>query len=105
MPCWTIQRNTLDLKVANIDLLEKAIKGLPNFNVHRVGDVLYIYKNGYQQGVIADGKITVNQGFEAMVDDIKQAYGREAVKLAAQKYNFTLRPGLTQNRIKLTRRG
>ena len=90
MPCDSIILNQVDLNLVNRELLIDALKGMKGVrNVQVYSDEIYFNAHGVDYS-IANGKLTCPEGKEGMADTVKQAYSREAVKLAAEQYAFLL---------------
>ena len=93
MPCYTIQVNTLDLKVADLDILRKVVEDLGFTEVyvdHRYeqlsfakGDKEFLFDR-------AAGTLTVPAGYERYADQIRAGYTEEAVQQAADLYGWNL---------------
>jgi hypothetical protein len=88
MPCNTIIKNSVELKVANQAVLKRALEADGWSVVERRG-VIYATKNG-RAIEIGNGKATVVQGNEDLVNKVKVAYSKQVVKIAAAKFGFKL---------------
>jgi hypothetical protein len=103
MPCWTIQTNTLDLKVANKGLLGKALESL-GYKPTMLQDGSLVFMHEGRQVKIMDGKIEVPVGKESIVDKIKAAYSTEVLKYASQKFGWSMTKGKKENTYNISRR-
>lgn len=89
MPCFTVSTIGVVLKVADMDLLEKALRALYGVEVVRMGkDRIRFGRNG--ESFDKD-----NQELRVKTQDeaakIKQAYSAEIVKAQAKKYGWLLK--------------
>ena len=83
MPCYQVQKVSVEFKAAHADLLEKAIQSLGwqyDWNVARTFCRL---GNGIELD-LRSGQATVNQGQQSKLNELKRAYSQQAVKLAAK---------------------
>ncbi len=83
MPCWTATMATVNLKVADLDLLEAAFKEM-NLNPVRQGEVIYFGQRGESFNK-STGELRVRS--EQSVAPIKRAYSRQIVK-KAERYGW-----------------
>lgn len=93
MPCDTIQSSTINLgKIGDRALLLKAIAGL-GYQAHIDGTVIR-FGTRYNGGTIdAEGSVElIGAATRLDVNTIKRAYSTEAVKLAAAKFGWSLKP-------------
>lgn len=88
MPCDTIQTIGVQLKVADMDLLEAALKSLYKFHVWRTGDQIDFGAYGESFNKATHELRVKNEKTAAL---IKQAYSAEIVKAQAKKYNWLLK--------------
>ena len=92
MPCDQIRESTINLgKVSDKGLLMKALGEL-GYRAQLQGD-LVVFGDGYNGGTIyADGRVDL-RGRATVIDanTIKRAYSTEAVKLAAQKFGWSMK--------------
>ena len=100
MPCWTVKTYSIDFNVSDFSLLEKAAKAIG-------GEVSYInaqtktmsFYIGNGNATISNGQITVRQGFEKTIDQLKRAYTKEVLNAASVKFKIPLE---TKNESQLT---
>lgn len=102
MPCDTRREVTVELKVADEKIL---IDGLfaAGFNVNSIAGGLYVNK-GRRRGELKNGKITVLEGDESIVNEIKRAYSGEVVRQSAKRFGWTLNATTEQNVVVAKRR-
>ncbi len=82
MPCYTVSIVNGEFRVAHVDLLEKAAKGL-GYAYGRVGDAITLSSVGSVIKVdLGIGKALAND--QRLVDELKRAYSQQALKLAAK---------------------
>lgn len=102
MPCNTVITNTVELKnVKNHNLLHAALRAkYGEGNVEKLGDSTFRFKTGGYAVVITDGVASSRMGEEALqgvVSQVKQAYARKAVEVAARRFGWTVAKGLDAN--------
>lgn len=91
MPCNQVILNEVEIRVANVDLLARAIGALAEneqlilMRAVRIGTV-----NGLAQEIRRVGVILVPAGQEYLADRIKQEYSRQAIQVSARKFNWRL---------------
>jgi len=99
MPCDSVVLNTVELdKVGDHDLLEKALAG--EFGtVRRNGTTMtFTYqgrtvtiRNGRAESSLSESTL------QQLVGQVKQAYSREAVHMAAKRFGWMIKPGRDKN--------
>lgn len=92
MPCDTIQTSTINLgNIGDRGLLKKALEEM-GYRVTLTSDRIQ-FGNGRNGGVVyADGRVDLQgAATELSVNEIKRAYSVEAVKLASQKFGWSVR--------------
>lgn len=106
MPCDTVQRNSVRLEAANLDILANALRSHPEFGdvVVNGNGVSAYHKPTAQWATIGAGRVSLYAGTEYVADTIKQAYTREAINVVAKKYDWNVEevPG-EANRLRLVR--
>lgn len=105
MPCDSVVLNTVELdKVGDHDLLEKALQG----------EYGAVQRNGTTFSFIADGyRVTIRNGrassemregsLQQVVGKVKQSYSREAVKMAAKRFGWMIKPGKDANHFQVVK--
>lgn len=95
MPCFTVRTMSLQLGVANFDMLEKALRA-SGFQVYKQGTktLSIVAPNGTRATIDGD-EIIVRQGSEQVVNEVKRSYSTYAVKTAAKKYGWVLKQDRT----------
>lgn len=97
MPCDSVILNSVNLELADKDILASAIE---NMGGRMIGNRIMVPNGSFQ---LSGGKLT---GDERTVgetaDKIKQAYSRETVNRAARRYGWQQKQ--VGNKIVLTRR-
>ena len=103
MPCDTVRTVTLDLTVADNEVLLRGLKAA-GFTVYeqRVG-ISARSKSGALI-TIANGKASVEEGDEAVVNEVKRAYSNEAVRTAAKRFGWTTKQDAKTGAVTLSRR-
>jgi hypothetical protein len=91
MPCDSIQTSSIQFKAENTPLLVQALSSLgPYKATYRGGRLVSAVLNGVQIS-FEDGRIIVPRGTEPLIDQIKQAYSRQIVMAAANRFGFQLK--------------
>lgn len=97
MPCWTTTSFTTTFENAkgHEEILAQALRDL-GYNATRVGDVIRFQGNGIS-GVYRNGRFDTQDG-EIDVQQVRDAFGKQAVKAACRKYGwkFVQKGGKTQ---------
>lgn len=89
MPCDAVRNITLDLKVANRDVLKRGLKAA-GWDIYEYGDTLIINK-GRMRAEISGGRIKAEESYAKLVaGEVKQAYATEAVRTAAKQYGWSV---------------
>lgn len=89
MPCDAVREVTLDLEVADQDVLVDGLTAI-GASVSTYGDRIVVAHNG-TYATIQGGKITVNEGREAIANEIKRAYAAEAIRSATKRYGWAVK--------------
>ena len=93
MPCDSIILCQVELKLADKDLLFKALSNLAS-NVVVINDnILHFYYKGVNCA-INNGKLICPQGYESIADDVKRAYSKECLIKATTKFGWQLKPNV-----------
>lgn len=91
MPCNTVTTNTVKLEnVRNHDLLEAALTGAFPGGVVRKGS-RFVFTASGREVTIDSGQAYSTLGtaaLQAVVSQVKQAYARKAVELAARRFGW-----------------
>jgi hypothetical protein len=102
MPCDRIYTTTVNLEVADRDLLVKAIRSLGlQAAMDANGRITFWTANG--TGGIYRDRLTVPEADTDLVNRIKSAYSREVVALASQRFGWVSKQ-VGENTLTLTRR-
>lgn len=91
MPCYTERTVTVDLNVANEQLLVAALKALRytvSGSLTSETGLRFATGGGLLVGTIRNGVVELAESRQFVVNEIKQAYAREAVKQAAKRFNW-----------------
>lgn len=104
MPCNTVTTNTVKLEnVKNHDLLEAALIGAFPGGVVRKGSRFVFTASG--RGVTLDSGQAYSTlspvALQAVVSQVKQAYARKAVELAARRFGWATVKGADANHFQL----
>jgi hypothetical protein len=88
VPCYTVRRTTVDLAVAQPELLAAAFKQILGMRAQSVSVTAGQIRGDHADGLVywADGKLYLPASLDANV--FKRAYAAEAVKAAAKKQNW-----------------
>ena len=87
-PCWTVTTVSLNLEVADLDMLKRAIEQELGVGVAQRGETLSFYYNGAPT-TIAKGQISTYEAqAEGTAKAVKKAYSSQAVKEVAQKFRW-----------------
>jgi len=101
MPCYEVRMISVKFKIGNASLLEQALKSL--------GLMHTVFPNRKlitTEGISLDlesGKAIVLDGYQDRLNQIKQAYSREAVKVAAKKFAWATKTqgsNITVNKVR-----
>lgn len=85
MPCDTVRNVTMSLdNIVSEDVLKRGLEAA-GFTVQEYGSTIVASK-GWREVRISKGRATVRQGDEALVNEVKQAYAKEAWNTAAKKF-------------------
>jgi len=94
MPCYEISLTTVEFKVKNLDLLEKAIADSLGWNYSIIaGSTGVCVINIVGKGItinLKDQTITCSDRQQDLVNRLKQQYSHEVIKQAAKKKRWIL---------------
>lgn len=79
MPCYLVQKVSVEFKAAHRDLLDKALDALGWVRDANVAGTFYRLANGIELDLRA-GKATFNAALQGKVNELKRAYTAQAVK-------------------------
>lgn len=90
MPCYEVNRISVDLNIADKSMLEEVIK--------EMGFTYVINKDGSMTVQTQFGSISIKDGFakfsdqqnQNLLNKIKQKYSRLAIEKVAKKYGFSI---------------
>ena len=89
MPCYTVSTMAVQLKVADMDLLTKALQAL-NLAPYRTTSLPDVVTFGAGESFSkTTGELRIRD--QATASRIKQAYAAEIVKAQAKRYGWTLK--------------
>jgi len=95
MPCDSVRLNTVELdKIADHDMLEKALTARYG-RVQRNGTT-YVFTAYGNRVTIRDGRAESQlstSSLQQLVGEVKQSYSSEAVKMAAKRFGWMIKPG------------
>lgn len=106
MPCDQIRLQSVDFANGNVGVLKAALEAA-GYEVSHDAERNWLWfrdKSGtraYRTGTFRNGTFTVQEGID--VDEIKKEYANEAVKVAAKKFNWSVKE-TAENKFRLTRR-
>ncbi len=103
MPCYTQREVTVELNVADVNLLTAGLKAA-GFTVQTTPRGFYVTNSKGQQAHIRDGKITTQQTSNDIINEVKRAYSGEVVRTAAKRFGWTLSKTNEQNTVVAGRR-
>jgi len=107
MPCNTIRTMQVSIEAMNARAMATALRSLGMADVMVAGSLVRAYDRGTRQTVTVQtgtgGRISLRAGTEALGDDIKQAYAKHMVTVAAKRYGWQVKT-VAQNRLTLSRR-
>jgi hypothetical protein len=86
LPCYQVNTISVELKAADRDLLEQAIKSL-GLSYVRSGSSLRVYTAAGVIAITADAATATEQDLPT-VNRIRQQYSREVVNSAARKFRW-----------------
>lgn len=110
MPCWTVQKSTIELQNPNAKLLRQAlesagfacwVKNETGFSMERFHDRSSV--------TLRDGLVIIAIGgrkakLAALTSEVKRAYSAQVVRAASQRFGWTLKQ-VGANRYQAQRRG
>ena len=106
MPCDTVTTQSINLAKASSSILVDALKEMGyNLSINQADRIL-AYTSGARIEWHAKRGLTVTDsgyGTQSRIEQITQAYSRQAVKWAAQRAGWTVQQ-TTQNQLTVTRR-
>jgi hypothetical protein len=92
MPCYTIRLTTVNFEVANLDILKKALE--QDFNAKcEIGDGGHaLLATIPKMGVVSfhNGQVSLNSSQAQWIDQFKQSYAKEALRVVGTRYNWKL---------------
>jgi hypothetical protein len=91
MPCDRVYITTVNLEVADRDLLVKALEAL-GWQPRLAGEVI-TFRANRRNGRLERGRFTyagTTAEAEALATQLRQAYSAQCINAAAQKYGFTV---------------
>lgn len=87
MPCWEVRTVNVEFKAANAALLDKALKEL-GWQYRVDGKIVRVSgRSAYDSTIELDlvaGRATIQPEQQARLNELKRAYAKQAVKLAAK---------------------
>lgn len=84
MPCYEVRTISVEFKAENEDLLDRAIQAT-GMNTRLISNGRYLLDDGAIRLDLAAGTAEVREGQQGRLNELKQAYSREAVKAATKK--------------------
>ena len=88
MPCYEVNLVSVEISVANKDLLDEALKAL-GLTFNRNGEVLTIHTPSGTI-TICNGKAELEERSMPWLNKIKRTYSVKTVELVAKKYKFNI---------------
>ena len=92
MPCYTIRLTTVNFEVANLDILKKALE--QDFNAKcEIGDGGHaLLATIPRVGTVSfrNGQVNLESSKEHLVDQFKQSYAKEALRVVSVRYSWRL---------------
>lgn len=88
MPCYEVNLISVDLKAADKETLEEALKSL-NLKYHYSGTTLHIQTPAGSIEV-NNGVAELREGTQGWLNKIKQAYSLKTIEKIAKRYKFTI---------------
>jgi len=106
MPCWEIRTVTVALDAADRTALVNGLKAA-GFTVQaaQADGSIQAHKSGVGWVDIAGGYVTVREGNQAAIAEVKQAYAREVVRTQLRSRGFTDIRQDARGRLTASRRG
>lgn len=108
MPCNTVQRNNIEIKALDVDMLAKTLDSLLDKCDIPVSFLNQFYGKrdikGVAEAIIKAGSVSVRPGDEYIADLIKQEYSRQVVASAAKRFGWRIQEK-TKQKLVVTRRG
>ena len=86
MPCYQVNTISVELKAADRDLLEQALRTL-GLSFHRTRDLVRVYAASGVIEITGDTASTTAQSLPTL-NRIRQQYSREVIKAASTKYRW-----------------
>jgi hypothetical protein len=106
VPCFTIRTTSLHLSKLDQDLLKKALEGLGYAVTVHAQQGLWVI--GSQRGNVGTFQTTtgklISQSGTFTEQQVRQAYGQAAIKVAAERFGWKVASGKKANQYVLSRR-
>ena len=93
MPCWSVQVSTLEMEVADHDILLDALKDDLGWEVHEARGQVYAVTQQGDEVTIGNGRITATGSAQRAAEykaQIAQAMGRTTVQQTASRFGWAL---------------
>jgi hypothetical protein len=103
LPCWTVRETSVELDAADPDILRRGLEAA-GFELSNYGNALLVMRSGQIVAEIENGRVTVNRGDTAIVNEVKRAYSAEVVKIAAKRFGYSLTTNKQSGKITAGRR-
>lgn len=94
MPCWEVQRMSVEFRADNRTLLEDAIRALGWGIVDSTATSLTLHANGYELRLnLTTGQASIADVPEAQqrLNSLKRAYSRQAIQAAARRQGWRVK--------------
>lgn len=88
MPCWTRQSMSVDMKAADLDLLQAAVDAL-GFQSARTSGYL-VLDGRFGRIVIGGGRAELDERDMQTLDQIKRGYSQQVLRAAARRSGWTV---------------
>lgn len=91
MPCDTIRQVTVELKVADKQILLLGLLA-SGFTTRALSEDRLTFSKGLATGVIdlKAGRITIQEGNEKVINEIKRSYSSEVIRQSAKRFGWNL---------------
>ncbi len=89
MPCFSVQRISIEFRAEHFDMLDDAVRDL-GFVPERGSDSVSFFAN-YGRVTVRDGKVTVDRRDKHLIDKLRQSYSKQAIKKGNDRYRWALK--------------
>jgi hypothetical protein len=104
MPCYEVRTISVEFKAENRNLLDAAARSIGLNDLRNVGNgrlEMGPHFGAYITLDLTNGRAEVRDGYQSLLNELKRAYSREAIKAAAKQVNWACK--MTGNQATITK--